>query len=228
MRASFSTGGAAHRRPTDADRRRSTASARGWFIDPSGRVTRPSEAGNVDSIGRKGARMRTVAALCSLLSTLPWASIARAGDAPCAWRSARWGMTVDEVLAALPGEAVRASPDEVAKGAAPVRMEGCEIAGTKFQAQFFFYRNSRLTKIVFAPSSKRDAGRPLFDRIARMLAERHGPPKTDIDQDLGLAGLRTAQRSWLAGGEEISVTYMYGTGDPYFSLVYDAPKPDQK
>ncbi len=168
--------------------------------------------------------MRAVAVLCSMLSTLPWANTGRASDAPCAWQNARWGMTVDEVVAALPGKAVRASPAEIEKGAAPVRMDECEIAGTNFQAGFFFYRASRLTKITFGPSSKRDASRAVFDRLAKMLTERYGPPTADVpDQSMGVADLRTAQKRWETADLRIGLTYMYGAGDPYLGLVYDAP-----
>ncbi len=168
--------------------------------------------------------MRAVVALCSLLSTFPCASIGRASDAPNAWRNARWGMTVDEVVAAFPGEALRASPAEIEKGAAPVRIDKCEIAGTSFQVRFFFYRASRLSQITLAPSSKRDASRPVFDSLATRLTEEYGPPASDIaDQSMGLAGLRTAQKGWETAHARIGLTYMYGSGDPFLQLVYDAP-----
>lgn len=148
----------------------------------------------------------------------------RASDAPGARGNARWGMTVDEVVAAFPGEAVRASPAEIEKGSGPVRIDNCEIAGTHFQANFFFYRASRLTQITLGPSSKRDASRPLFDRLAKMLAEKHGQPTTDIpDQSMGVAGLRTTQRSWEAADARIALTYMYGGPDPFLQLIYNAP-----
>ncbi len=151
----------------------------------------------------------------------------RASDAPGAGRNARWGMTVDEVVAAFPGEAVRASLAEIEKGSGPVRIDRCEIAGTNFQANFFFYKASRLTQITLGPSSKRDASRPLFDRLAKMLTEKYGQPATDVpDQSMGVAGLRTTQKSWEAADARIILTYMYG-GDPFLQLVYNAPaRPD--
>lgn len=168
--------------------------------------------------------MRTVAVLCSLLSTLLWANLGRASDARCAWQNARWGMTVDEVVAAFPGEAVLASPAEIEKGAAPVRIDKCEIAGTNFQAKFFFYRASRLSMITFAPTSKGDASRPLFDRLAKMLTERYGQPTSDVpDQSMGVADLRTTQKEWAVADALIGLTYMYGGGDPFLQLVHGAP-----
>lgn len=150
----------------------------------------------------------------------------RASDAPATGRNARWGMTVDEVVTAFPGEAVRASPAEVEKGSGPVRIDRCEIAGTSFQANFFFYRASRLTQISLGPASKRDASRPLFDRLAKMLTDKYGQPATDVlDQTLGVAGLRTTQKTWQAPEVDIGLTYMYGGDEPFLSLVYRAPPP---
>lgn len=145
--------------------------------------------------------------------------------APGAAGVVRWGMTADEVLAAFPGEAVRASPAELKEGKGPVRIEHCEIAGTDFRAEFFFYRDSRLTRVGLYPSSKRDASRPLFDRLSKALTERHGRPTSDNeDRTLGFANLRQADRSWTAADASISLAYMYGGGEPHFGLHYDAPR----
>ncbi len=169
--------------------------------------------------------MRAMAILCSMLSMLLWVNIGRASDAPGVWRNARWGMTVDEVVAAFPGEAVRASPAEIKKGAGAVRIDRCEIAGTTFQANFHFYRSSRLTQIVLLPSSKRDASRAVFERLARMLTEKYGQPTDQHENQVLLGDLRQSDKSWKAADAEIGLVYMYGADDPFLNLVYDAPRP---
>lgn len=152
----------------------------------------------------------------------------RAGDAAGAPRVARWGMTVDEVLSAFPGEAVRPSAAEGRQGEGPVRI-ACEIGGTTFQASFLFDKDARLRQITLDPSSKRDAGRPLFDRLAKLLTARYGQPVAQHD-DLALIGpLRQSDRSWKSADADVALVHMYGTDDPFLHLVYDPPRrPDAK
>jgi hypothetical protein len=61
---------------------------------------------------------------------------------PPVWRSARWGMTKDEVLAAFPGEAQRlATPADFgppAGGSTDVAIPAYEIDGIKFRVLFGF------------------------------------------------------------------------------------------
>ena len=131
-------------------------------------------------------------------------------------------MTVDEVVAAFPGEAVRASSAELEKRKAPVRIERCTLAGTEFRAEFYFYRSSQLTDIVLSPASNRDAARPVFDRLAKLLTEAYGPPKEQHDDFAIFGPIRQSDRSWEAADAHIGLVYLYGSDEQFLHVVYKA------
>ena len=70
----------------------------------------------------------------------PSASAERLLDATAAWRAARWGMTVDEVLKAFPGQTKAIQPEQrLADGkVVAVGIERVELLGLAFRAHFLF------------------------------------------------------------------------------------------
>src|SRR5512142_2089327 len=90
--------------------------------------------------------VRALAAMAGLLiagsaaagkgNTAP-ASIAPSGDG---WRKARWGMTVEEVLKAFPGEAKRLDPELKLKDGNVVAagIDGYSVASRAFDVRFVF------------------------------------------------------------------------------------------
>lgn len=96
-----------------------------------------------------------------------------------AWRSARWGMPVDQVLAAFPTEAVRVqanAPDPSTRLSARVAIEHAAIGTRTYDVSFFFRGNGRLAAIKIAPDSGVQSATDVYRELADLLSREHGQP----------------------------------------------------
>jgi hypothetical protein len=96
---------------------------------------------------------------------------------PPVWRTVRWGMTADEVLKALPGEAVRLPRPEnfgqPTPGSTDVAIAAWESEGTKYRVLFGFASGGldRIHLVAPRPTSA------TCEDLEKRLTSRHGPPE---------------------------------------------------
>ncbi len=155
---------------------------------------------------------RTALPLLFLLAAFP-DTIAAEPTTPAAsalveggWGEARWGMTVDEVLASVPRAAKVEKPKIESDGSAVlVKVSGHERAGHAHEVMFGFDRTGRLAWIVLHPEKwlrayqpetpeTREAigaarlnwqlmgGRAWYRDLAEELARIHGKPSSEKDE----------------------------------------------
>jgi hypothetical protein len=143
------------------------------------------------------------------------ASLAMAGASPGQdpvdggqWRAARWGMTVQEVLAAFPGEATRIDPEEkLADGnVVAAGIEGAELGGEKFRVRFVF-TSGRLSLVSLSTPRGTHAPPEVFRRVEQHLADALGDPSTRHGER-ELVDLR--QTRWIRADGVIDVKFMPG------------------
>jgi hypothetical protein len=121
-------------------------------------------------------------ALCLSLGTARAA--APADGVTGEWRAARWGMTVEEVLRAFPGEAVRLDPEQkLADGnTVSAGIERHEVGGQAFRVRFVF-EAGRLALVSLAAGHEKFVGAEAFERLGKLLAERFGAPGASTRDD---------------------------------------------
>lgn len=107
---------------------------------------------------------------------------------PPVWRTVRWGMTKDEVLAALPGEAQRlAKPAEfgpATPGSSDVALPSYEADGIKFRVLFGF-ESSALNRIHLSATKPGDAA---CGDLEKLLTEKYSAPAARNDTGTSLRG----------------------------------------
>lgn len=114
------------------------------------------------------------------------------------WEGARWGMTVDEVLAAFPGEAHRLEPEQVLKDGNVVAagIDVRRIAGVGFRVRFVFSPARRLVLVSLRTPEAEYAGADAYPRVCAALAARHGS-RGEETRDDNFVDLR--QTRWTLG-----------------------------
>jgi hypothetical protein len=124
------------------------------------------------------------------------------------WREARWGMTVEEVLAAFPGEAFRLDPElRLADGAVVAAgIEHYAIGAHDLRVRFVFERDGLALVSLRTPPSVY-AEPAVFEELESHLRFTHGEPAT-IWRDRDLIDLR--QTRWVVGGDAIDLEYIPG------------------
>jgi hypothetical protein len=107
---------------------------------------------------------------------------------PPVWRTARWGMTKDEVLAAFPGEAQRlATPADFGPptpGSSDVAIPSYEADGVKFRVLFGFDPNA-LNRIHLAAVKPGDA---TCADVEKVLTDKHSAPAARNNTGTSLRG----------------------------------------
>jgi hypothetical protein len=96
------------------------------------------------------------------------ASLLLAADDPAGWTAAKWGMSPDQVIAAL-GPGAKLLPSGV------VSLD-LDLAGVKFGAGAHFDKDGHLETVDLLPSSLADASDALFRNLEELLVEKYGHP----------------------------------------------------
>lgn len=93
------------------------------------------------------------------------------------WRAARWGMSVDEVLKAFPGEARPLQPRiDLADGAVvAVEIPGVDLAGQPMDARFVF-AGGKLAIVSLRSPQRSHVPEDTYTKLAAHLATRLGGP----------------------------------------------------
>jgi len=129
-------------------------------------------------------------------------------DAGEGWRSARWGMTVDEVLKAFAGEAVRLEPElKLADGTVVAAgIDVHPIASHRFRVRFVF-AGGKLSLVSLRTPPDSYAGPEVYGEVEKALTGRYGLP-LEATGDKELIDLR--QTRWIAGASGVDLKYIPG------------------
>jgi hypothetical protein len=129
---------------------------------------------------------------------------------PAEWRTSRWGMTLDEVLRAFPGEAKKLdAPIQLADGnVVAAGIDAHVLAGTTFRVRFVFDAAGKLV-IVSLRTGEKDYAKPeLLAPIEKALADRLGPP-AERSNDQEFIDMR--QVTWKGPTGRVDLKYVPGT-----------------
>lgn len=135
----------------------------------------------------------------------PSASAKAAGSG---WRTTRWGMSEDEVLAALPGEAARLEKKiELADGnVVSLGIDEHRLLSYAFQVRFVFGAG-KLALVSLRSLQSTNAPAEVFAAIEKHLTETLGAPAAS-DSDQEFIDLR--QTRWRLGGTDVDLKYIPG------------------
>jgi hypothetical protein len=124
------------------------------------------------------AALAALATLAALVVASPATTRAQRLPAQAEWRAARWGMTVDEVLKAFPGEAKRLeTPLPLADGnVVAAGIEKHALGGTTFRVRFVFDAAGGLVLVSLRTPETEYAKAEAIDAVEKALSERLGPP----------------------------------------------------
>lgn len=144
---------------------------------------------------------------------------AEIGSTP-GWRTARFGMTPDEVLAAFPKEAVRISPEvKLADGnTIPVGIDGYAFEGLIFDVRFVF-TGGKLALVSLRTPAKKPVDAEAYTRLHGALVKYWGPPLEDTKDD---AFIDMRQARWSRGPERADLKYIPGV---VALIFYPRPAP---
>jgi hypothetical protein len=111
-------------------------------------------------------------------------------------------MTVEEVLGAFPGEAVRLpdAPAAFEEDLVPGAVIESALVGTRpFSVGFQFDAAGRLARIRMRPVRAADESLGAYEELSRLLAEEHGPPASTAE-DSSPAGSWVRESVWRRPG----------------------------
>lgn len=152
----------------------------------------------------------TTLALAALLAL---ALAPAAGAAPLApetgeWRAARWGMTVEEVLGAFPGEAARIAPElKLADGnSVAAGIERHELGGHAFRVRFIF-EGGKLALVSLLAGHEKFVGPEAFEAMRRVLADRFQGPG-ELSKDDAFIDMR--QVRWVLPRGRVDLKFIPG------------------
>jgi len=134
----------------------------------------------------------------------PGALASSTGD----WRDARWGMSVEQVLAAFPGEAVRISPEvKLADGnVLAVGIDGYTFEGLRLQVRFIF-SDGKLALVSLRTPQDKYPDAAAFEKLEKALVDRWGPPiETSSDRNF----IEQRQTRWKSGQSFVDLKYIPG------------------
>jgi hypothetical protein len=125
------------------------------------------------------------------------------------WREARWGMSVEELLHALPGEAKRLDPEvKLADGnVVAAGIDACRLGSQRVQVRFVF-EDGKLALVSARTPPDHYADAEVFREFADHLRGELGPPfeSTADDKLIDMRQLR-----WRTGRSVVDLKYIPGT-----------------
>ena len=143
---------------------------------------------------------------------------------PPVWRSAHWGMTKDEVLAAFPGEAQRlGQPADFGvpgAGSTDLAIPVSEIDGMKFRVLFGF-ESDALNRVHLSVIKAADT---TCGDLEKLLTERYSAP---ADRTHTQTNLRADQTIWKRPDQAITLTCAEAPGLGYHSVMLDYTVPSK-
>lgn len=178
--------------------------------------------------------MRSLSAiLLSATLLLAWSARGEAQQQPTSvdvngWRGARWGMRVDQVLAAFPGEARRLDSAQSAgksiqgRGAALVIIDTVVLDGTKLSATFHFARPDSLNEVLLRhyDSSPISPSEHDYVRLLSLLTAKYGPRSASHEQRGRSVNLWSF---WLLKSTTIELDYSLSQYAEMVSVWYRPP-----
>lgn len=137
----------------------------------------------------------------------PAAAAARLLDPAAAWRDARWGMTADEVLKAVP-QARRLDPASRLADGKVVAVELAPLAqdGLDWRVHFVF-EDGRLALVSLKNLPARLATSADYDAVRARLARETGAPGEDRSADVTVD---YREVRFAAGGTAVDVKFLQG------------------
>jgi hypothetical protein len=144
---------------------------------------------------------------------------ASAADAPGGWSKARFGMTVEEVIAAFGGEEVRLDkPDTYSDGfIAPVAIPDTKIGPIEHaRVNFLFPKDGdkpRLQRVVIShsiiePKPGDDVRlRSEYDQLVKSLTEKYGSPSTQSQDGSARSDTFKQDASWFEPNVAVELSY---------------------
>ncbi len=158
-------------------------------------------------------------------------SYGRLEPPPGGWGRARWGMTPDEVLAAYPGQAARATTPEARLGGLGLVTMRDRVSQHDYRVDFVFDDFERLLMVVLEPEAQRQLGDPAakkrwqaglaqgaFEDVAQHLTRTLGPPSTDSEEKKGSAFTR--KKGWAVPEAQVLITYRTIDATPNLLVEY--------
>lgn len=142
-------------------------------------------------------------------------------DATAAWRAARWGMTVDEVLRAFPGQARALQPEQrLADGKViAAGIERLELGGLPYRAHFLF-EGGKLALVSLKSLAAKAAQGSDYEAIKARLAAETGQPGEERPLD---ATVDYREVRFSAGVSAVDVKFLQGA----LVLLYHPAAPSQ-
>jgi len=120
--------------------------------------------------------------ILTLAACILYMSPAQAADDPGGWTGAKWGMSADQILQALPDQAVRLNPPEKYNHAT-AHIPSFQLAGASFHVYFIPDNDGHLKSVVFSPLDVTREGLDfLFQRLQNLLIEKYGRPWKSTEQ----------------------------------------------
>jgi len=158
----------------------------------------------------------TVPATTTTTTTVP--------SPPPVWRSARWGMTKNEVLAAFPRDAQRlAQPADLGapgSGSTDLAIPASEIDGMKFRVLFGF-ESDALNRVHLSAVK---AAETTCGDLEKLLTEKYSAPS---DRSTTQTNLRGEQIVWKRPEQTITLACTEAPGLGYRSVTLDYTAPSK-
>jgi len=126
-----------------------------------------------------------------------------------AWRSARWGMDVEDVLKAFPGEAARLPTELKLEDGNVVAagIERYELGGVELRVRFVF-SGGKLALVSLGNAPQKPVDAAVYEKLRKHLDGTLGGAG-DESKDDAFVDLR--QTRWDRGGSRIDLKYVPGT-----------------
>jgi hypothetical protein len=159
--------------------------------------------------------------LVILLALLATATIATAQSL---WNGTEYGMSVDQVKAAIPDATVPTEPGRLADGAeALLAVEDVEIVGKKFTASIFFI-TGKLTQVTLSLKGRHtfQSAMSVLKSLAEPLRLKYGQEiSRDVTSEERSNALNRASVTWMAGRTNINVFVLsFGKDDALLNINY--------
>src|ERR1035437_6271855 len=158
-------------------------------------------------------KMLTLAVLATTLAAQP------AQEDPGGWKAAKWGMTEDEVVAALPGQATRLLGLHN-DGTASVGVEHVMIAGHDFRVTFVPAKSGGLIRVGMMPTEKNPA-EVVFQDLQKSLIEQPGPPASSQSTRDGLLLGQVVKWDFPTTSVELTHTFSPAIRSSLILLLYE-------